>query len=88
MSVGALKLSAKQALRLPLPSDEGAWVEGAALLRDAHKAGDDERLRIERLEAFGRRMCVAYGVEVDAAADLARWWLARLRATRRPRGVR
>ena len=67
LSDGALKLSARQVLDLPLPGDEAAWAEGTAALA----AGD--------LDGFGAAMTAAYGLPTDH--PVVAWWRARLPAT-------
>lgn len=62
LSLHAIKLSARQVAALPLPRDEKAWHEAAALAR----AGD--------LLACAERMCAAYGVDDPA---LMAWWRER-----------
>lgn len=77
LSPGAIKLSARQSLQLPLPADRGGWLEGAALVRAAQEADHrDERAAL--LRQFAQVMARAYGVGVEVTA----WWQARL--DRRP----
>ncbi len=77
LSVTAIKLSAKQVMRLPIPCNGAAWAEGADVYRAAQEsAGRCERRK--RLAAFGERMCEAYGVPADDAGPLLGWWLGRL----------
>ena len=71
LSMQAIKLSAKQVSRLPLPVDRSSWDEGAAAVRRAQ--GEPAR-RHEHLATAGRHMCDAYG-EGGAALE---WWLSRL----------
>ncbi|MCU1352750.1 MAG: hypothetical protein JWM05_1959, partial [Acidimicrobiales bacterium] len=66
LSDGALKLSARQILDLPLPADEGAWQRGTAALQ----AGD--------LDRFGEQMTLAYGLAADD--PVVTWWRSRLPA--------
>lgn len=72
----AIKLSAKQVLELPLPTDAAAWDLGAEhlhLASCAATAGEGDRWRRE-LVAFGQAMCRAYG----AHDEVLTWWLDRL----------
>src|SRR5205823_2389036 len=61
LAAGAIKLSARQVLAIPLPTDEAAWAEAARAL----DAGD--------VQTAGRRMNDAYG----AGSDVLVWWAAR-----------
>lgn len=74
-SRGALKLSARQVLDLPLPPSESrAWDQAAQAYRHAHdvrQAGERRRL----LHHCGALMMQAYGVEDGGALG---WWLKRL----------
>ena len=86
-SRGALKLSARQVLQLPLPSTDDAeradaWDSAATAFRDAH-AATDPGARRALLQTCGERMMVAYGVGQPRLLD---WWLDRLpdRGTPRP----
>ncbi|GAB3862780.1 hypothetical protein GCM10028801_28990 [Nocardioides maradonensis] len=62
LTPGSLKVSAKQLAALPLPTDEVAWDEAAAL---AAEGGS--------LAEIGRLMTRAYGID-DGLVD---WWLRR-----------
>jgi hypothetical protein len=68
LNMRAIKLSAAQVARLPLPADLAAWDDGA---RCAERAQRDGRRHLEEL---GRTMCRAYGVD----DDVLEWWLGRL----------
>ena len=73
----AIKLSAKQILKLPIPNRSAAWDEAAGLYRRAnHAITDSERLRF--LVDSGIRMCDAFGVSVSDQAELMAWWTPRL----------
>ena len=73
MSSQTIKLSAKQVLGLPLPEVGSAWDDGAeAAGRVAAAASAEDRL--VHLEALGRAMNRAYGVDDEA---LITWWLDR-----------
>ncbi len=76
LSSDAIKLSAKQLLDVPLPSDERAWHEGAELLRNAAAAATEGRAGDWRdgLHAFGTAMCGAYAVGEEVLV----WWFDRL----------
>ena len=73
LSSQTIKLSAKQVLGLPLPEVGPAWDDGAAAAdRVAAAASAEDRL--VHLEALGRAMNRAYGVDDEA---LITWWLDR-----------
>jgi hypothetical protein len=71
LSMRAIKLSAQQIGRLPLPVDRAGWDAGAAAVRRAQ--GEPARRREHLVEA-GRQMCGAYGVGEESLA----WWCSRL----------
>ncbi len=80
-SAGRLRLSACQVANLPLPSDGGAWAEGAVMARGLHDppVGSPRGPRsADAWLAFGRVMSSAYGVvdppDVDSLVD---WWWSR-----------
>ncbi|MGJ8636137.1 MAG: HsdM family class I SAM-dependent methyltransferase [Phycisphaerales bacterium] len=85
MHADALKMSARQVMGLPLPSDEGAWDEGAAAFERVHAAGRVLASKTDAWDAyeqavmhFGGVMCAAYGVGGDDLDELMGWWLGRL----------
>ncbi len=65
LSMRAVKLSARQVGRLPLPPDDRAWDDAAVLVARAQQEGD-----LGALMLAGEVMCTAYGVD-DATAS---WW--------------
>ncbi|MES2643965.1 MAG: hypothetical protein V4850_31035 [Myxococcota bacterium] len=75
LAAGAVKLSARQVLAIPLPMHDDAWDEAARHVADAHAAPDARGART-LLELAGRAMVRAY--EGDAA--LYTWWRERLPA--------
>lgn len=79
----AIKLSAKQALQLPVPSDSEAWARGAVAYRDSQDTADDDERR-RRIARFGAVMCDAHGLPIADRRRILKWWTARL--TPRPRG--
>jgi len=85
LTAGAIKLSAKQALTLPTPPDDQAWVEGAEAFRNAQHQSD-EPARIERLHACGIVMNRPYRVDAGDGDALVAWWRERL--VKRHRGRR
>lgn len=76
LTSSAIKLSARQALRLPLPADPRAWDDGAALFRTAQEAPAERRLTA--LRSYGERMCAAYALSSDDADAVLTWWCRRL----------
>ncbi len=83
MSIGALKLSAKQALRLPMGQHGAGLEEAADRLRAAHSASDDEERR-EHLLAYARACRGFTGFSARDSERVESWWIERL--TGRPRG--
>lgn len=87
----AIKLSASQVLRLPLPRAggpdaeevEAAWAEGARAFRLACNA---EAGRDVHLERAATAMCAAYGLRGEDAAELLAWWRLRRRGRRAAEG--
>jgi hypothetical protein len=89
LNPAAIKLSAKQAAALPLPTDEAAWARGADEVRAAQQAATPAERR-ELLLLAGATMCEAYGLRVDrpgapgtsleapSGEDVFAWWSARL----------
>ncbi len=77
LTTQAIKLSAKQSLRLPLPTDLQEWERAAELLRRAHAA--DSSARRDLLEQFGKAGIAAFQVPEDEARGLLTWWLGRLK---------
>jgi hypothetical protein len=76
-SSGRLRLSAAQVSDLPLPTDAGAWDEGAALARTLHRSSGAPAAS-DAWRAFGRVMAAAYGVvDPEAVATLVDWWWSR-----------
>lgn len=80
LSPEALKLSAGQVLRLPIPQDGGTWDRAAAELRAA--AEREEALRFAGLERMGDAMCRAYDLADGVRTGLMSWWLGRMRVRR------
>ena len=77
-SAGAIKLSARQILDIPLPPDRGAWEAAANLWRAHHDPVLGGAPRSAVVDA-GQVMCAAYG----AGEDLHEWWCAQLPTRRR-----
>jgi hypothetical protein len=66
LGAGAIKLSAKQLLAMPLPLDRTAWNRSAELLR----ARD--------LPGFARSSCEAHALSPRETRDVLRFWTSRL----------
>ncbi len=77
LSVDAIKLSAKQALSLPLPTDHIAWEAAAGHFRTASDA-EHSHDRAGALRAFGHAACDAFEMDRVDAEPLMQWWLTRL----------
>lgn len=71
LSVDALKLAARQVLDLPLPPDQAAWREAAALVASAEQA--DPTGAAELADQVAACMNRAYGADPEVLA----WWRAR-----------
>ncbi|MEY3231850.1 MAG: hypothetical protein RL689_1939 [Planctomycetota bacterium] len=76
LTVDAIKLSASQVLRLPLPACPHGWERAAAMFKAASLASSDGERR-SSLAAFGREMSGAYGLEPEARERVAAWWASR-----------
>jgi len=74
LSAQAIKLSASQLLRLPLPAHALPWAAGAAAARSANEATDEPTRRAALLRC-GAAMCAAYGLPAEPTLG---WWAARL----------
>ena len=77
MATDAIKMSAKQVVGLPMPSDSGLWEQGAAILREAHCATTEDS-RLALLKRFGVALCGAYGLTSEVADNVHSWWWKRL----------
>ncbi len=75
LSSETIKLSARQVLELPLPTDREDWDLGADLARRAAEATTADEWATNLL-AMGERMCSAY--EVSNGSELFAWWRSRL----------
>jgi hypothetical protein len=73
MSAGAIKLSAKQLLAMPLPSVELAWRESAREFEAASRA-TDRAAREQHLRSFAHASCLAHALnECDITAVMTFW---------------
>ena len=73
MSAGAIKLSAKQLLAMPLPSVEPAWRESAREFEAASRA-TDHATREQHLRSFACASCLAHALnERDITAVMTFW---------------
>lgn len=75
LSHDTIKLSAKQVLELPTPTDAVRWDRGAALAESAAGATDPEAWHAALLE-LGTVMTESYGLSGDH--DVVQWWASRL----------
>ncbi len=80
LSNDAIKVSARQLLAAPLPTDPGAWRRAVEPLRVAAAARDDTTWRAAMYD-FGRAMAEAYRGD----RDVVDWWFERLPAFDRRR---
>lgn len=72
----AIKLSAKQVLKLPLPEPSPRWDAAAEYLQSASEATDPES-RLESVHRMAEASIGAYGVPNEEAARLMDWWRRR-----------
>ena len=72
LALDAIKLSARQLLCLPIPTDDDLWDRGGELAAAIAAATGD---RSALFRALAETMCAAYG---QPAEPLTTWWLARL----------
>ena len=72
LAAGTIKLSARQVLDLPLPSNEEAWERGARLAEAASVATSADTWR-RALRALGAAMGEAYELD-QHGAELEDWW--------------
>jgi hypothetical protein len=79
LSADAIKLSARQLLDLPLPTNAEAWERGAELAQSVSCSAEaaDPMAWQAGLEELGAVMCAAYEVDPQDQRILA-WWLDRL----------
>lgn len=84
LSFDAIKLSAKQAMSLPLPHVRAEWEHAAELFRSAH-ACDRREDRLAMLEEFAELAANAYGLASAERAAVNSWWKSRLFTSRERR---
>ena len=75
LSTEALKLSASDVLRLPLPENNQAWCRAGEYFREASRAREAEARRSALTDAAAA-MCEAFGLVDDAS--ILTWWRSRL----------
>lgn len=76
LSAGALRVSARQLMALPLPTDRAAWRAGAKLLERWQRGGRGVTGRRDATAAeFADVMCRAHGLRGPGAARISAWWL-------------
>lgn len=76
LSPGAIKLSAKQLLAMPLPRDRSAWRESARHFKAA-SAADSAAARDRALRDFAESSCAAHGLDGRALREVLAFWSAR-----------
>jgi hypothetical protein len=77
MNADALKLSARQALRLPIPPESSDWDAAARHFREA-SAAVDKPARLRALRVMGQATVRAYRVPAEQQEPLLAWWWNRL----------
>lgn len=80
LSPGAIKLSAKQVLGLPMPEPSPDWDEAATLAR---AASQNDPARPNLLSRAAELMLRAYRIDPAQTTSLLAWWQDRLPARRR-----
>jgi hypothetical protein len=78
LSATAIKLSARQLLEMPVPSDAKLWQESARHFRAASRARTPAA-RVAALRAFAEASCRAHGLRGKALAGMLRFWESRAR---------
>lgn len=76
MSADAIKLSAKQVLRLPLPVDRRLWEAAADSLRTIHESATAPAR--SDLQEFGEIAARSYNLDSFIESELLKWWLGRV----------
>ncbi|MBX3386640.1 MAG: SAM-dependent DNA methyltransferase [Phycisphaeraceae bacterium] len=89
LSATAIKLSARQTLSLPLPSDHRGWIDSADHFKRASNANNAVD-RSTALHDFAEASVRAFGLSRRDATEVLDWWTYRLRrpARCRPRSLR
>ena len=80
LTTDAIKLAAKQLLKLPIPIQSNAWDHAADLYRDASIAGSNTA-RIELLINSAEQMNTAFDLSDTDRQRLMAWWTPRLQRT-------
>ena len=78
LSAGAIKLSAKQLLAMPLPRERAVWGVAASHFKAASGAESDA-VRARELRAFGEASCAAHALEDRSRREVLGFWMARLK---------
>ncbi len=81
LNTEALKLSASDVLKLPLPEDDSHWSLAAEHFMSASRSLEPSARDVQLL-ASAEAMCAAYGLSNDV--ELLDWWRYRLPKPRRP----
>jgi hypothetical protein len=76
LSSGAIKLSAKQLLAMPVPRDVALWNESARMFRQISRERDGVK-RAALLLAFAEASCRAHGLEDGPLQETVQFWKAR-----------
>ncbi|MEY2795640.1 MAG: hypothetical protein RIR10_1356 [Planctomycetota bacterium] len=76
LSSGAIKLSAKQLLAMPVPRDIMLWNESARIFRQISRERDEAK-RAALLLSFAEMSCRAHGLEDGPLQETVQFWKAR-----------
>ena len=77
LSATAIKLSAKQLMAMPLPSDKRAWTASAKCFKDASRA-DNPADRARAIQAFAEVSCRAHGLTASEQREMMAFWAKRV----------
>jgi hypothetical protein len=77
LSAGAIKLSARQLLEMPLPRDVARWKRSTAALKRASSARSPASLA-RALRAFATASCEAHGLRGRELAEMLDFWESRI----------
>lgn len=86
LSAGAIKLSAKQALGLPMPAAGRHWDDAAARVREA-AAAPTTHDRSRLLTQAAGLMAESYGLAATDAAAVLAWWQGKSRSRKSAAGL-
>ena len=76
LSADAIKLSAKQIVKAPLPTNQECWDRASVMLEHAHQAKEPLD-RENYLREFAKTSIESYELPEEDSRELLVWWLAR-----------